>query len=100
MPSFFYIGVLKLSHCYGMALQLNEFKQACMPSKLPLACSVMDFCYEPVDEKLNISQHRVLASQKTSLILGYIKRSTTSRSVSALIRPPSGELHSAIGSLA
>lgn len=83
-----------------MALQLNEFKQACMPSKLPVACSVMDFCYEPVDEKLNISQHCVLASQKTSLILGYIKRSTTSRSVSALIRPPSGELHSAIGSLA
>ena len=34
----------------------------------------------PVDERLNMSQKRVLASQKASCILGCIKRSVTSRS--------------------
>jgi len=57
-----------------------------------------------VDEKLNMSQQCVLAAQKANRILGCIKRSVASRSrevilalYSAIVRPPPGVLHPALG---
>ncbi|GAB0203736.1 mitochondrial enolase superfamily member 1 [Grus japonensis] len=57
-----------------------------------------------IDEKLNMSRQCVLAAQKANRVLGCIKRSVTSRSrevilplYSALVRPPPGVLHPALG---
>ncbi|GAB0206457.1 mitochondrial enolase superfamily member 1 [Grus japonensis] len=57
-----------------------------------------------IDEKLNMSPQCALAARKANHVLGCIKRSVTSRSrevilplYSALVRPPPGVLHPALG---
>ncbi|GAB0180709.1 hypothetical protein GRJ2_000536200 [Grus japonensis] len=59
-----------------------------------------------VDEKLSMTWQCVLPAQKANCVLGCIKRSVTSRSrevilplYSALVRPPPGVLHPALGPL-